>query len=71
MCYSAALLFRAGKPAYVTIMEGKIYVSAPPKKSPSKPHFLGGDYCSDSREYIIFNDVTVYICDTNDSCGFA
>ena len=41
------------------------------KKSPFKPHFLEGDYCSDSRERITFSDVTVYICDTNDSCGFA
>lgn len=56
-----------GKPAHVTIMEGKIYASAQIqkiKKNPSKPHFLRGDYCSDSR-----HDVTVYICDTNDSCG--
>lgn len=55
-----------GKPALVTIMEGKIYAPARTKKEEEtfKPHFLRGDYCSNSR-----NDVTVYICDTNGSCG--
>lgn len=39
------------------------------KRSFSELHLLWGDYCSNSRGGIIFSDVTLYICECNDSCG--